>query len=174
MPSDRVSLLRKWWSTHSKVTLCDLCRLDNIDYNDPPQRDFATILYEYEQLLTKRRGRTQLATYTRRQMNKLGVIGCIEKQVLGCGTQSGFTFLAAERRPEGHRKALSESTRAASRLAQWRQRRQHLLRPENPRRFALYPLMARDGGQSLKGSAWICERAIMGANTATVARERFI
>jgi hypothetical protein len=70
-----------------------LCSLDGIDQTDPLHRDFYQTLAAYEQLLTKKNGRTTSASRTRQKLKNKGVVQCLEDWAVGSTPTEGFELL---------------------------------------------------------------------------------
>lgn len=70
-----------------------LCQLEGIDENDPLTRDFQATLRAYEELLTRKNGRTTIATRTRQKLKNKGLLQCLEDWALSKQPTTGFDLL---------------------------------------------------------------------------------
>jgi len=69
------------------------CELIGLNYDDPLDRDFHSMLAAYEQLLTEKNHRRTAASRTRQKLKNKGVVECLEDWARGRTETAGFKFL---------------------------------------------------------------------------------
>jgi hypothetical protein len=70
-----------------------LCELEGLNYDDPLEQDFYTMLTAYEELLTVKNGRRQPAIRTRQKLRNKGVLQCLEDWATSANVTQGFQML---------------------------------------------------------------------------------
>lgn len=71
------------------------CELLGLDYDDPLERDFHSMLAAYEELLTQKNKRTTAASRTRQKLKNKGVVECLEDWARGYTKTAGFEALVS-------------------------------------------------------------------------------
>lgn len=69
------------------------CELIGLDYDDPLERDFHSMLTAYEELLTEKNQRRTAASRTRQKLKNKGVVQCLEDWARGNTVTAGFETL---------------------------------------------------------------------------------
>jgi hypothetical protein len=95
-----------------------LCVLEGLNYDDPLEQDFYTMLTAYEELLAVKNGKRQPAIRTRQKLKNKGVLQCLEDWATSANETQGFQMLVenglAELTGEAlvlkHRSRFSERT----------------------------------------------------------------
>jgi hypothetical protein len=77
-----------------------LCELEGASCDDPLHKGFYRVLAAYEELLTKKHGRTTKAARTRQKLASKGVERCLEDWALSSQATEGFTLLIEAGLPE--------------------------------------------------------------------------
>ena len=77
-----------------------LCELEGQNQSDPLDRDFYATLRAYEELLTRKNGRTTRANRTRQKLRNKGVIQCLEDWAVSSAPTEGFNLLVESGMPE--------------------------------------------------------------------------
>lgn len=80
--------------------MCQLVGSENDDPSDPLVRDFFETLAAYEQLLTEKNGRSQLAHRTRQKISNKGVYQSLIEWTRGKAETEGFKLLVQAGLPE--------------------------------------------------------------------------
>lgn len=71
------------------------CELIGLNYDDPLERDFHSMLTAYEELLTEKNQRRTAASRTRQKLKNKGVVECLEDWARGHTETDGFRLLTA-------------------------------------------------------------------------------
>lgn len=69
------------------------CELLGLDYDDPLERDFHSMLAAYEELLSEKNNRRTAASRTRQKLKNKGVVECLEDWARGYTETDGFKLL---------------------------------------------------------------------------------
>lgn len=70
-----------------------LCEITGLNYEDPLEQDFYSMLTAYEELLTQKNNRRTAATRTRQKLTNKGVLQCLEDWARSPSETAGFTAL---------------------------------------------------------------------------------
>ena len=71
------------------------CELVGLNYDDPLERDFQSMLTAYEELLSVKNKRRTAATRTRQKLKNKGVVECLEDWARSYNETDGFKALVA-------------------------------------------------------------------------------
>ena len=69
------------------------CELLGLNYDDPLERDFHSMLAAYEELLSEKNNRRTAASRTRQKLSNKGVVQCLEDWAKGSAETDGFKYL---------------------------------------------------------------------------------
>jgi hypothetical protein len=69
------------------------CELLGLNYDDPLERDFYSMLAAYEELLSEKNKRRTAASRTRQKLKDKGVVECLEDWARGYTETEGFKLL---------------------------------------------------------------------------------
>lgn len=71
------------------------CELEGLNFDDPLDQDFHSMLAAYEELLSEKNQRRTSASRTRQKLKNKGVVQCLEEWALGQTETDGFRTLAS-------------------------------------------------------------------------------
>jgi hypothetical protein len=91
--AERLGRMDVYWQAFNR-----LCRLQGMDQKDPLNRDFYAMLAAYEELLSRKYGRTTRATRTRQKLANKGILQCLEDWALSSQLTEGLERLCHESR----------------------------------------------------------------------------
>jgi hypothetical protein len=88
--AERIGRMDVYWQAFER-----LCLLEGLQFNDPLDRDFHSMLAAYEELLTAKNRRRTTASRTRAKLRNKGVLRCLEDWALSKTQTAGFELLMA-------------------------------------------------------------------------------